>query len=76
MPTGGLDLKGEARMAKTVAFLMVGAALLFATGAAEAACAYEGQRYPTGTVLCIGGKVYVCEANAAWKIDRSSSCTN
>ena len=63
-------------MAKTVAFLMVGAALLFATGAAEAACAYEGQRYPTGTVLCIGGKVYVCEANAAWKIDRSSSCTN
>ena len=62
-------------MAKTVAILM-GAALVFAAGAAAAACAYEGQRYPAGTVLCIGGKIYVCEANDAWKIDRSSSCSN
>ncbi len=62
-------------MGKTVAILM-GAALLVAAGAAEAACAYEGQRYPAGTVLCIGGKVYVCEANDAWKIDRSSTCSN
>jgi len=62
-------------MAKTVAILMA-AALWLAAGAAEAACAYEGQRYPAGTVLCIGGKVYVCEANDAWKIDRSSSCSN
>ena len=62
-------------MAKTVAILM-GAALVFAAGAAAAACAYEGQRYPAGTVLCIGGKIYVCEANDAWKIDRSSACSN
>ena len=37
-------------------------------------CAYEGQRYPTGTALCIGGKLHVCEANSAWKVDRSSAC--
>jgi hypothetical protein len=62
-------------MAKTMAIL-AGVALLFAAGAAHAVCAYEGQRYPPGTVLCIGGKVYVCESNDAWKIDRSSTCSN
>ena len=57
--------------------MMVGAALLFAvSGVAEAACTYEGQRYPAGTVLCIGGKLHVCEANDAWKIDRRSACGN
>jgi hypothetical protein len=63
-------------MGKVIPMLM-GAALLFAAaGVAEAACSYEGARYPAGTVLCIGGKIYVCEANDAWKIDRTSSCSN
>ena len=62
-------------MGKIVAIVMA-VGLWLAAGAAEAACTYEGQRYPAGTVLCIGGKVYVCEANDAWKIDRSSSCSN
>ena len=60
-------------MIKALAF-MIGATLLVAANLAEAACSYEGQRYPTGTALCIGGKLHVCEANSAWKIDRSSSC--
>jgi hypothetical protein len=60
---------------------MVGAALLVgamagAAGIAQAACTYEGSRYPAGTVLCIGGKIYVCESNDAWKVDRTSSCSN
>ena len=62
-------------MAKSMAILL-GAALLFAAHAAAAACAYEGQRYPAGTVLCIGGKIFVCQANDAWKIDRTSTCSN
>jgi hypothetical protein len=62
-------------MAKSMAIL-VGAALVFAAHAAVAACAYEGQRYPAGTVLCIGGKTYTCQSNDAWKVDRGSACTN
>ena len=57
-----------------LAGFLVAAALLIGAGAAEAACSYEGQSYPTGTVLCIGGKVEICQSNDAWKIDRSSSC--
>ena len=66
-------------MAKAMAIL-IGAPMLLAVllgaGAAQAACAYEGQRYPAGTVLCIGGKIFVCQTNDAWKIDRSSSCSS
>jgi len=50
------------------------ATVLMGAGLADAACTYEGQRYPTGTVLCIGGKIYVCESNDAWKVDRASTC--
>jgi hypothetical protein len=62
-------------MAKTVAILL-GVAVLFGAGTAAAACAYEGQRYPAGTVLCISGKIFVCQSNDAWKVDRSSTCSN
>lgn len=62
-------------MAKSLA-VIVGAALFLATHAASAACSYEGQRYPTGAVLCIQGKLHICEANDAWKVDRRSSCSN
>jgi hypothetical protein len=66
-------------MAKSVAILF-GAALLFAAGVLAAdraeACSSEGQTYPAGTVLCIKGKIYVCQSNDAWKVDRSSSCSN
>jgi len=62
-------------MAKATAILL-GAALWFAAGAAEAACSYEGQSYPAGTVLCIGGKIFICQSNDAWKIDRLSSCSS
>ncbi|HUA56380.1 MAG TPA: hypothetical protein VMB81_29625 [Candidatus Sulfotelmatobacter sp.] len=66
-------------MAKSAAILL-GAALMvaggvFTAGAAEA-CSYEGQAYPPGTVLCIGGKQFICQSNDAWKVDRSSSCSN
>jgi hypothetical protein len=60
-------------MIRVLAF-MVGATLLVAANVAQATCSYEGQRYPTGTALCIGGKLNICEANSAWKVDRSSSC--
>jgi hypothetical protein len=72
-----LDLEGEARMGKLMSMVM-GATLLVGAvaGVAEAACTYEGSRYPAGTVLCIGGKIYVCESNDAWKVDRTSSCSN
>ncbi len=63
-------------MAKMMAVVWTMAGLLVAASAAQAACGYEGQRYPAGTVLCIGGKIYTCEANDAWKVDRSSACTN
>jgi hypothetical protein len=52
----------------------VGALLLAGANLAEAACSYEGQSYPTGTTLCIRGKLYVCESNDAWKVDRTSTC--
>jgi hypothetical protein len=58
---------------KLAGFLVAGA-LLIGAQAAEAACSYEGQSYPAGTVLCIGGKIYACQSNDAWKVDRSSSC--
>jgi len=51
-------------MAKSLA-MVFGVALIMAANAAFAACSYEGQRYPTGTVLCVGGKIYLCEANDA-----------
>jgi len=60
-------------MIKLMGFV-VGALLLAGAHLAEAACAYEGQSYPTGTVLCIGGKIYACQSNDAWKVDRASSC--
>jgi hypothetical protein len=64
-------------MAKLMS-MVLGASLLVGAvaGIAEAACTYEGSRYPTGTVLCIGGKLYVCDSNEAWKPDRNSSCGN
>jgi hypothetical protein len=54
--------------------LLTGAVLLLNANLAEAACSYEGQSYPTGTVLCVAGKTYTCQSNDAWKVDRSSSC--
>ena len=56
-----------------LAGFVVAAGLLIGAQAA-AACSYEGQTYPTGTVLCIGGKLQICQSNDAWKVDRSSSC--
>jgi hypothetical protein len=58
---------------KSLGFLVV-ALLVLGANLAEAACSYEGQGYPTGTVLCVGGKTYTCQSNDAWKVDRSSSC--
>lgn len=63
-------------MDKLIPILMGAAMVVAVSGVAEAACTYEGQRYPAGTVLCIGGKLHVCEPNDAWKIDRRSSCGN
>jgi hypothetical protein len=67
--------KGEAGMAiiKALGFV-AGALLLLGANMAEAACTYEGQSYPTGAVLCLGGKTYTCQSNDAWKVDRSSNC--
>jgi len=58
---------------KSLGFV-AGALLLLGTHMAEAACTYEGQGYPAGAVLCIGGKTYTCQSNDAWKVDRSSNC--
>jgi hypothetical protein len=63
-------------MGKLMSMVMGAALLVAAAGIAQAACTYEGSRYPAGTVLCIGGKIYVCESNDAWKVDRASSCSN
>jgi hypothetical protein len=57
-----------------LAGFLVAAAMLAAAQTAEAACSYEGQSYPTGAVLCIGGKLYSCQSNDAWKVDRTSTC--
>lgn len=57
-----------------LAGFLVAAVVLAGVQVAQAACPYEGQNYPTGTVLCIGGKSYTCQSNDAWKVDRSSSC--